>query len=77
MMVEIICDTKQFDELLLDVLNQACGLPDKELKPFIDNMCLSAYEEACDYLAVKGYLYTDNGRIYRFKVKDKYNGGGE
>lgn len=60
-MVKILCDTKEFDELLLDVLYQACGSQTfKGNKPIgkatIDNQCLSAYEEACDYLTEKGYL---------------------
>jgi len=73
-MVKIICDTKKFDELLLDVINQACGSQkfkgNKPIgEPIIDNQCLSAYEVACDYLTEQGYLYTDNGRIYMFKKK--------
>jgi len=50
----------EFDELLLDVLNQACG----DGNGGIDNQCLSAYEEACDYLRNKGLLD---------KVNDKKN----
>jgi len=73
-MVKILCNTKEFDELLLDVLFQACGIQEESGHPFledgeekIDNMCLSAYENACDYLTEQGYLITDNGRIYRLK----------
>lgn len=48
------------DELLLVVLNQACGDGNGE----IDNQCLSSYEEACDYLKKKGILEEVNSRIY-------------
>lgn len=73
-MVKILCDTKEFDELLLDVLFQSCGNQEfkgnKPIgKPKIDNCCLKAYEEACDYLTAKGYLKTKNGRIYILEVK--------
>ena len=64
-MVKILCNTKEFDELLLDVMIQACGNQEGEF--IIDNMCLSIYEDACDYLTEQGYLITDNGRIYRLK----------
>ena len=50
----------KYDELLLDVLNQACGDENGE----IDNQCTSAYEEACDYLKKKGILEEVNNRIY-------------
>ncbi|HEC66250.1 MAG TPA: hypothetical protein ENI23_13245 [bacterium] len=50
----------EFDELLLDVLNQACGDGNGE----IDNQCLSTYEEACNYLKKKGILEEVNSRIY-------------
>ena len=65
-MPKIKVDTKEFDELLLDVLFQSCG-KDNE----IDNMCISAYEDACAYLTEKGYFTTKNGRIYKLKeLKD-------
>lgn len=51
---------EKVDELLLDVLNQACGNGDGE----IDNQCLSVYEEACDYLKKKEILEEVNSRIY-------------
>jgi len=57
----------KFDELLLDVLNQACGNGDGE----IDNQCLSAYEEACDYLKKKLILEEVNSRIYNIKSMDE------
>ena len=66
-MVKIKIDTSEFDELLLDVLIQALGNQKGDF--VIDNMCLSVYEEACDYLTEKGYLRTDNGRIYRMRSK--------
>jgi hypothetical protein len=48
------------DQILLDVLNQACGDGNGE----IDNMCLSAYEDACEYLKKKGLLEEVNSRIF-------------
>ena len=71
---------KEFDELLLDVLNQACSVQEESGNPLIeggepeiDNMCISAYayEEACRYLTKKGYLYAVNGRIYKFKKRER------
>lgn len=53
--------------LLLDVLIQACAIKDKHGKGCIDNMCISAYEDACDYLVNQGILLTKNGRIYYLK----------
>ena len=61
--MKIKIDTSEYDELLLDVLFQACGLKDNK----IDNQCTSAYEEACDYLANRGLITTENGRIYQIK----------
>ena len=55
------------DELLLEVLNQACGNGDGE----IDNQCLSSYEEACDYLKKKGILEEVNSRIYNIVDTEK------
>ena len=66
-MLEIKKDKTDFDELLLDVLFQACHNKEGE----IDNMCLSVYEDACDYLTNKGYLRTKNGRIYELIPHDK------
>jgi len=48
------------DAILLDVLNQACGNGNGN----IDNMCVSAYEDACNYLKKKGILEEFNSRIY-------------
>lgn len=52
------------DELLIDVLNQACGNGEGE----IDNACTSAYEDACEYLAKKGLLEEVNMRIYNIPI---------
>ena len=68
-MPQIKIDTSEFDELLLDVLFQSCSNDEKK----IDNQCLSAYENACDYLAGKGYLYTKNGRIYQLRLMAEEN----
>jgi len=62
-------DTHEFDELLLDVLIQACGNQEGEF--IIDNMCLSAYEDACDYLVDRGYLKSKNGRIYNLNKQNE------
>ena len=56
------------DELLLDVLNQACG----DGKGEIDNRCLSAYEDACVYLEKEGILDEVNSRIYNIVDMDKW-----
>ena len=66
-MPKIIINTSEFDDLLLDVINQACGLANGD----IDNDCTSAYEIACDYLTDKGYMQTRNGRIYILTKKGK------
>jgi len=63
---KVIIDTHLIDELILDVLLQCCG---NEKGTEIDNMCLSAYEDACDYLTERGYLQTKNGRIYTLRKK--------
>lgn len=58
------------DDILLDLLNQSCGVGtfgDNEY--FIDNNCISCYEEACDFLTEKGYLKTLDGRIYKLTHK--------
>ena len=65
-MVKINCDTREFDELLLDVLIQACGIDDDK----IDTACLSAYETACRYLVERGHLYTKGGRVYTLRKKE-------
>lgn len=55
---------KGADELLLDVVYQACGDAD-----MIDNQCISAYEEACQYLESRGYLKKENDRSYQILRK--------
>jgi hypothetical protein len=50
---------KETEELLLDVLYQACGEGD-----VIDNQCISAYEDACQFLEEKGILKKINDRTY-------------
>jgi hypothetical protein len=69
---KVIIDTHLIDELILDVLVQACGIDKLNGEDIeeIDNMCLSAYEDACDYLTERGYLQTLNGRIYTINKKD-------
>jgi len=65
---KVIIDTHLIDELILNVLIQACG-DGGGIE--IDNHCLSAFEDACDYLTERGYLQTLNGRIYKLKQKEK------
>ena len=70
---KVIIDTHLIDELILDVLIQSCGImKEGSLTDIneIDNMCMSAYEDACDYLTERGYLQTLNGRIYTIKKKE-------
>ena len=50
------------DEIILNMLYQACETEDELI---IDNKCLSAYEDACDYLTEKGCLKKINGRLYK------------
>jgi hypothetical protein len=56
------------EELLLDLLWQACGI---DVDGGIDNRCLSCYEEVCEYLFKKGLIEKGNDRIYFFKKDDK------
>jgi hypothetical protein len=65
---KVIIDTHLIDELILDILIQACGSNEGTE---IDNMCLSAFENACDYLTERGYLQTLNGRIYTVRKMEK------
>ena len=69
---KVIIDTHLIDEILLDVLYQCCG--DKKE---IDNQCLSAYEDACNYLTERGYLTTKNGRIYSIIEQPQKGADGE
>ena len=48
------------DELLLDVLKQACRNEYGE----IDNQEIPVYVDVCDYLTKKGMLEEVNSRIY-------------
>lgn len=48
------------DDVLIDVLFQVCG----EEGGIIDNMCMSAYEHACEYLFKKKLIGKKNDRIY-------------
>jgi len=64
---KVIIDTHLIDEIILEMLIQSCFNKENDE---IDNMCLSAYEDACDYLTERGYLQTKDGRIYKLK-KDK------
>lgn len=57
---------KELENMLLDVLLQATG---NREGTEIDTICLSAYEDACQYLAQKGHLKTVNGRIYKLVRK--------
>lgn len=52
------------NDLLMDVLIQSCL---EEESIIIDNKCISAYEDACDYLEKKGYLIKINSRVYKLK----------
>lgn len=61
---KVIIDTHLIDDLILDILLQCCG---NQEGTEIDNQCLSAYEDGCDYLTERGYLQTLNGRIYTIK----------
>lgn len=57
---------KQIDKILYYVILQCCGIQSNG-EFLIDNQCLSAYEDACDYLTELGYIQTKNGRIYTLK----------
>ena len=52
---------QEVDEILLDVLFQACG----EDNDMIDNRCTSAYEDACEYLAKEGLIIKVNDRMFK------------
>jgi hypothetical protein len=72
-MICISCATKKaslcVNELLLDVLWQACG---EATNGLLDTGSLSAYEEAAKYLCENGFLVPDSeksGRIFFLKEK--------
>ena len=56
-----------YEEIILDILVQCCG---NQEGTEIDNQCLSAFEDGCDYLTERGYLQTLNGRIYTLTKKE-------
>lgn len=60
---------EECDELLLDVLNQACGDGEGE----IDNRCMSSYEDACEYLKKKKILHEVNSRIFNINEEKELN----
>ena len=53
--------------IMTDILN--CILGYFIIGTEIDNQCLSAFEDGCDYLTERGYLQTLNGRIYTLTKK--------
>lgn len=53
------------NRIILDLLCQACDYDDT-IK-IIDNLCISAYEEACDYLNEQGVLKEINSRTYKIR----------
>jgi len=62
--MELLKMKSKINELLLDTLSQAC---ERENDGIIDNMCISTYEEACEYLTQEGYLKKINDRAYKIK----------
>ena len=67
-------ELKEADEILLDVLYQACADVEKGLDVFIDNQCISAYEDACKYLEKKGLLKSNKGNLkLYFLSENEYN----
>ena len=58
---------EEANEILLILLNQSCG----DGLGKIDNMCISAYEDACEYLKKEGLLEEVNKRIYNIKELNK------
>ncbi len=63
------------NEVILDLLVQGTGgtvIYDGE--EAIDNMCMSAYENACEYLEDQGILQQINPRLYRIvETKEQHN----
>ncbi len=60
------------DELIFDLLLQGTyGITEYDGEAVVDNMCMSAYEAACEYLEERGVLERINHRIYRIIQKDK------
>lgn len=58
------------DQLILDLVLQGCYVETKkDGRIVIDHMCLSAYEEATDYLADLGIIKKYTGRLYIYKPR--------
>jgi len=57
--------TPEGDEILLDVLYQVGGQTNEKDEEIIDNLCISAYEDACEYLNKKALLKKINDRTYK------------
>jgi hypothetical protein len=55
---KLLKENTELIEILCDTLYQACG----ENGNVIDNRCLSAYEDACQFLNRKGKIKDYNGR---------------
>ena len=54
---------KELLDTLVDVINQACQVKFEDKKSYVDDMCLSAYEDAFDLLERLGLLKKDKGRM--------------
>lgn len=63
-------NTDKQDNMIMDLLCEACYVIDGQFE-LIDNRCISAYEEACDYLTEKGYLEKINDRMYKIIIWEK------
>jgi hypothetical protein len=59
------------NEIILDLLCQGCHY--NYTDRIIDNLCISAYEDACDYLKEQGILKEINPRTYKI-IKEKKRG---
>ena len=57
------------EEILMDVIWQTCGVNDCKFGNYIDNKCISAYEDACEHLERLGYLKKHNDRTYLLTEK--------
>jgi len=64
--MSIIVDLTKCEKLLLEIVWQV--LSDNNFTE-IDNRSMSIFEDACDYLAGRGLITTENGRIYKPKIK--------
>jgi hypothetical protein len=62
--------TYDVDEILMDVIIQACL---NSYDFIIDTGCISTYQLACEYLESQGYLEKVNYRIYKIrKVREEW-----